>query len=45
MKSWKTLRKQWLDYPKIKKEYDKLEVRYALIDKAIEERIKRKMIK
>lgn len=43
MRTWKSLRKEWLKDPKVKKEYDKLEVRYALIDRVIGERIKRKM--
>ena len=43
MKSWRVLKKQWLKDPVFKKEYDKLEARYALIDKVIEARIKRKI--
>lgn len=43
MKSWSQLRKELLRDPKVKKEYDKLEARYALIDKVIGERIKRKL--
>lgn len=43
MKSWSQLRKEFLRDPKVKKEYDKLEARYALIDKVIGERIKRKL--
>lgn len=43
MRTWKSLKKQWLKDPKFKKEYDKLETRYALIDQIIGERIKKKM--
>ncbi len=42
MRTWSSLKKEWLKDPAIKKEYDKLERRYALIGKAIELRIKRK---
>lgn len=43
MKNWTQLRRELLKDPEVKKEYDKLERRYALIDKVIEARIKRKM--
>ncbi|TSC85990.1 MAG: helix-turn-helix domain-containing protein [Microgenomates group bacterium Gr01-1014_16] len=43
MRTWNSLKKEWLKDPAFKKEYDKLEGRYALIDKVIGERIKRKL--
>lgn len=43
MKSWRQLRKELLRDPKVKKEYDRLGPRYALIDKVIEARIRRKI--
>ena len=43
MRTWKSLKKEWLKDPKVKKEYDKLGPRYALIDKIIEARIRTKM--
>lgn len=43
MKTWNSLKKEWLKDPAFKKEYDKLESRYALIDKVIGARIKNKL--
>ncbi len=43
MRTWNSVKKQWLKDPAFKKEYDKLENRYAVIDKVIEARIKRKL--
>lgn len=43
MKSWTQLRQELLKDQEVKKEYDKLERRYALIEKVVEARIKRKM--
>ncbi len=43
MRTWNSLKKEWLKDPAFKKEYDKLEGRYALIDKVIGARIKKKL--
>lgn len=41
MKTWKKLKKELLEKPGLKAEYEKLAPRYALISKLIEARIKR----
>ena len=43
MRTWNSLKKEWLKDPAFKKEYNKLEGRYALIDKVIGARIKKKL--
>ena len=43
MRTWNSLKNEWLKDPAFKKEYDKLENRYALIDKIIGARIKKKL--
>ncbi len=43
MRTWSSLKKEWLKDPAFKREYDKLEGRYALINKVIGARIKKKM--
>lgn len=43
MRTWNSLKKEWFKDPAFKKEYDKLESRYALIDKVIGARIKKKL--
>ena len=43
MKKWEDLEKELLTDPAVKKEYDKLEPRYAIISQVIAARIKRGM--
>lgn len=43
MTDWKDLRKELLSNPEVKKEYDRLAPRYAVISSIIEARVKRGM--
>ena len=43
MRTWNSLKNEWLKDSAFKKEYDKLESRYALIDKIVGARIKKKL--
>ncbi len=41
MRNWRDLRKELLSDPEVKKEYDRLQPRYALVSQLIEARIKK----
>ena len=43
MTDWKDLRKELLSDPEVKKEYDRLAPRYAVISSIIEARLKKRM--